>query len=180
MTWIRLWLTVAALYQQAAEWVQMRMRQTRLAWFYKLLYRYEPRSMLLLKNGQWVDVGRGFSEDQVAWVYDAGRHLIHRPQEVVTGRGERWPWLGAVEYADGGRDLTDFFAELKVSRGPTPAVATVLGLFAHQKGWMPRGRLMVTRRDGEEMALDSVTGAVIQTSEEQTPVVSVAHINHVQ
>jgi hypothetical protein len=178
MLWFRFWLTMAAWYQWASEATVNRLRQWRSRLFYKLLSFHDPRPMLLLKNGQWVDVDFGFGMDQVAWVYDARRHMIHRPLEVVVGRGERWPWLGAVEQAEGGRDLTDFFTELKVSRGPSPSVATVLGLFAHQKGWMPRGFLAVTRRDGEEMVLDAVTGSVVASSEEA--VASVAHVDHIQ
>lgn len=184
-------MTVAAWYQWVAEQTHTCLQQFRTTLFYKLLHRYEPRSMFLLKNGQWVDVGHGFRIDQVIWMYDAGRHMLHRPLEPVAGRGDRWPWLGVAEHTEGGRDLTDFFTELRIIRVQPPSVATILGLFAHQKGWMPTGHLAITRRDGEEMVIDAITGSVVQSSEMTSsgpsgssgpsdPPVSVSHVNHIQ
>ena len=179
MRWFRFWMTVAAWYQWASEWMETRIQNIRNILFYTLLHRYEPRSLFLLKNGQWVDVGRGFRIDQVVWMYDAARHTIHRPIETGVTRGERWPWLGVAEFAEGGRDLTDFFTELRIVRGigPAPSTATILGLFAVQKGWMPDGQLAITRRDGEEMVIDATTGAVVQSSEVAP---SVSHVDHIQ
>jgi hypothetical protein len=181
MSWMRFWMTMAAWYQWASESWTARMRQWRAALFYHLLYKYDPRSMLLLQSGQWVDIGRGFHMTQVAWVYDSAHHMLYRPGENIVGRGIRWPWLGALEAGGDERDLTDFFTELRVSSAPTPAVPAVLGLFAHQKGWLPRGRIVVTRRDGEEMLLDATTGAVVDVAAPSSGGgATVAHVNHIQ
>ena len=157
------------------------MRELRTRLFYNILYMYDPRPMYLLQNGQWVDRGAGFHQDQVAWIYDAPHHMLYRPGEAVVGRGTRWHWLGAVEVDGEQRDLTDFFTELRISQAPAPTVPAILGLFAHQKGWVPRGQIQVTRRDGEEMLIESTTGAVIDTSAPTNGGgLSVAHLNYVR
>jgi len=157
------------------------MQELRRRLFYSILRIYDPRPMYLLQNGQWVDIGPGFSNDQIAWIYDAPHHMLYRSGEAVVGRGIRWSWLGAVEAGGEQRDLTDFFTELRISQTPTPSVSAMLGLFAHQKGWMPRGQLQVTRRDGEEMLIESTTGMVIDTSGPTSGGgVSVAHLDYVR
>lgn len=182
MFWARLCLMLAASYERAQAWWQARLQAYRLGWFYWLLARLESRSMVQLQSGQWMECRPGFAADQVAWIYDGERHLLYRPGEQVAGRGQRWPWLGAVEDREGGRDLSPFFAELRLSQGPAPPVTTALALFAHQKGWMPRGELAVTLRTGDEMVFDAVSGSVVEAdggsdSEES---VGVDHVNHIQ
>jgi len=180
MSWVRFCITIAAWYQRAKEaWVS-KMRALRSRLFYRILHLYDPRTMFLLQNGQWVDKGAGFRTEQIAWIYDAPYHMLYRSGEAVVGRGIRWSWLGVVEAGGEQRDLTDFFTELRISQAPTPSVSAMLGLFAHQKGWMPRGQLQITRRDGEEMLIESTTGAVIDTSEPPSGGgVSVAHLNFI-
>jgi len=180
MSWFRFWMTMAAWYQWAAEAWTARMRRWRAALFYRILYRYEPRTMFLLQSGQWVDAGPRFDMDQIAWVYDAPRHMLYRSRETIVGRGIRWPWLGALEAGGEERDLTDFFTELRVSSAPTPPVAAALGLFAHQKGWLPQGHIVVTRRDGEEMLIDATTGSIVDTAPASGGGGSVAHVNYIR
>lgn len=174
---------MAAWYQQVREAWTAKVREVRTRLFYRILRLYEPRSMYLLQNGQWVDIGPGFRNEQISWVYDAPHHMLYRSGEAVAGRGTRWQWLGAVEAAGEQRDLTDFFTELRISRAPAPPVVTVLGLFAHQKGWMPRGQIQVTRRDGEEMLIEATTGAVIDSSAPSSgrgDGVSVTHLDYIR
>lgn len=181
MSWVRFWLTVAAWYQTAAEAWTAKVREWRRRVFYRILHLYDPRSMYMLLNGQWVDVGSGFRTEQIAWVYDAPHHMLYRPTETVAGRGIRWPWLGAAEVGGEERDLSDFFTELRVSSAPSPPVIAVLNLFAHQKGWVPRGQIAVTRRDGEEMLIKATTGSVVDTAPASGGGgVSVAHLDFVR
>jgi len=117
------------------------------------------RPMFLLQSGAWVDCNRGFAPDQVRAVYDAERHSVRIPgSELPLGSRDRWPWLAAVEADGARRDLSDFFGALKVasSLGLTPA--DVLALFVYQSGWLPRGVLVVTQRDGTDARVDAVSG----------------------
>ncbi len=184
MFWARLCLWIAASVERAQEWCKAHVQAYRLSWFYWLLSRLQNRPMVLLQSGQWVEKSSGFDMSQIVWIYDGERHLLHRPGEQVRGRGERWPWLGAIEDMEGGRSLSDFFAELRLSRGPAPPVATALALFAHQKGWMPRGELLVTLRNGDEIVFDSVTGGVIEegsiSGSDSDTVTGVDHVDHIQ
>jgi hypothetical protein len=187
IAWTRFLLTLAYWYDWLAEKAKTTIRNIQTLIFYRLLHIYLPRSMLLLRNGQWVDVGPGFPIEQVVWIYDAKQHLLSRPTETGFGRGERWPWLGAID--SHGRDLSDFFASLRISRGPTPAAMIMLALFACQKGWMPEGEIGITRRDGEEMVINATTGSIVAASEAAASEprrslgigpVTVAHIDHIQ
>lgn len=181
MSWIRFCITIAAWYQRTKEaWVS-KMRTLRSYLFYSILHLYNPRTMFFLQNGQWVDKGPGFRTEQIAWIYDAPHHMLYRSGEAVVGRGIRWHWLGAVEAGGEQRDLTDFFTDLRISQAPTPTVSAMLALFAHQKGWMPRGQIQITCRDGEEIMIESTTGAVIDTSAPTNDNgVSVSHLNYIQ
>lgn len=187
IAWTRFLLTIAYWYDWLAERTHTTIRNLCMILFYRLLHKYPARTMFLLRNGQWVDVGPGFPIEQVVWIYDAKQHLLSRPTETGFGRGERWPWLGAIDSR--GRDLSDFFSSLRISRGPTPAAMIVLALFACQKGWMPEGEIGITRRDGEEMVINAMTGSVVSASEAESRQqrrsldigpMSVAYIDHIQ
>lgn len=185
ITWTRLLLTIVYWYEMLAKQVSRTIYSLQNLLFYTLLHKYQPRTMILLHNGQWVDVGPGFPNEHVSWIYDAHQHLLSRPNEAIVGRGERWSWLGAIDSR--GRDMSDFFSSLRISRGPAPPAQTILALFACQKGWMPEGEIGITRRDGEEIVIDAITGSVVAAAEAVSsrslgigPPVSVAHVNHIQ
>jgi hypothetical protein len=98
--------------------------------------------MVLLKNGLWIDNSPSVQEDKIAWKYDS---ITHRLTHGV-GPLKRWPWVSAISSC--GRDMSDFFADLRVSRGvPPPTNAKVIELFIHQKGWVPSRDIRITRRD---------------------------------
>jgi hypothetical protein len=103
---------------------------------------YSGRDMILLKNGLWIDTTSVIPEDQIAWHYDS---ITHR---LTHGSGplQRWQWISAVSGC--GRDMSDFFADLRISRGVPPlTTAKVIELFIHQKGWVPSRNIKITRRD---------------------------------
>jgi hypothetical protein len=117
------------------------------------------RPMFLLQTGAWVDCNRGFAPDQVRAVYDAERHQVRAPgSDLPLGSRDRWPWLAAVEADGAQRDLSDFFGSLRVAQSLDLTPTDVLGLFVCQAGWLPRGSLSVTRRDGTEERVDATTG----------------------
>jgi hypothetical protein len=117
------------------------------------------RPMLLLRTGAWVDYRRGFAPDQVRAVYDAERHQVRSPgSDLPLGARDRWPWLAAVETDGERRDLSEFFGSLRVAPSLGLAGADVLALFVCQAGWLPRGSLAVTRRDGTEERVDAILG----------------------
>ena len=141
-------LTVAV----AAAWKRIGLaadRTRRLMLWGALMVWGRRRDMLYLRDGFWMELSRGVDPEQVAWIYDADNHRIRAINEL--GAGGRWGWLSAVETGGTRRDLTSWLDGLRVPRGvETPTAQMVLALFAHQNGWMPRGALTVTRRDGTE------------------------------
>lgn len=118
------------------------------------------RDMVYLTNDTWTDIGRGYPTNQIAWRYDAEYHRILRSTERVEERAGRWQWLSVVEETSG-RDMSDFFAGLRISSSASITAAQVIALFVHQKGWLPQGTLCVIDRFGNEQRVCSHTGLPI-------------------
>ena len=118
-----------------------------------LLWR--GRNMFLLTNGMWVDASPDVRGDSVQWAYNAVDHRLIR-MGVDNTRLQRWKWLAAT--SDCGRDMSDFFSDLRITRagGDLPDTK-VIELFIHQKGWVPGRVLRVVDRataEEEEVFLD--------------------------
>lgn len=109
------------------------------------LLLWRGRDMVLLRNGQWVDVSPEFQAADITWRYDSIAHRLMRGQLPETAPVTRWKWLGATSIGRG-RDMSDFFSELRISRGEVIADAKVVDLFVHQKGWNPGSQLRVIDR----------------------------------
>jgi hypothetical protein len=134
------WLRVAAFLETVSAYLQMKWLHFQRRWLLPVLV-YSGRDMFLLKNGIWVDAGTNFTENQIAWRYDSIKHhLIHGP-----GAMQRWQWVSAVSGC--GRDMSDFFADLRISRGSHLNLAKIIELFIYQKGWVPTRDIRITRRD---------------------------------
>ena len=143
----------------AAAWKRIRLaadRLRRLMLWGALTVWGRRRDMLYLRDGFWMDISRSVDPEQVAWFYDSENHRLRCMWEPVETRSNRWDWLSAVETAGARRDLTPWLEGLRVPRSVSaPTTQVVLALFAHQNGWMPRGALRVTRRDGTEEQVES-------------------------
>lgn len=139
--------------------------------FQYLLTLSRPRDMLYLRNGEWVYSGAGITEESAMLVYDATKHCV-RPVGY-DGGFVRYPWLVVVD--EHGTDISEFFSSLRVGRGHDVAADKVLRLFVHQKRVVPSGKLAVTRRNGEEIEVDSVTGRTLSTYD----VVDVSGVNFI-
>jgi hypothetical protein len=105
------------------------------------------RDMVLI-NSAWFDASPLYPADLVRATYSAERHEI-------TGSGPesrlvRFKWLSAISE---GRDLSDFFAPLRLSEGLFISDDALLALYAHQKGYMPVRPLTVVTRDGVESVI---------------------------
>lgn len=111
------------------------------------LLLWRGRDMVLLTNGQWVDVSPEFQPADIAWHYDSITHRLTktRPLSAAVVQMTRWKWLGATSVARD-RDMSDFFSELRISRGEALADAKIIDLFIHQKGWNPGSHLRVIDR----------------------------------
>lgn len=109
------------------------------------LMLWRGRDMVLLTNGQWVDASPEFQATDIVWHYDSITHRLTRARLSATAPVTRWKWLGATSVARG-RDMSDFFSELRISRGEVLADAKVVDLFIHQKGWNPGSQLRVIDR----------------------------------
>jgi hypothetical protein len=109
------------------------------------LMLWRGRDMVLLTNGQWVDVSPEFQPADITWHYDSITHRLTKTRLSSAAPVVRWKWLGAVSVARG-RDMSDFFSELRISRGETLSDAKVVDLFIHQKGWNPGSQLRVIDR----------------------------------
>ena len=135
-----IWLRLAAFLETVSEFLQIKW----LLFQRRILLPaivYSGRDMILLKNGLWIDVNPDISESQIAWRYDSIKHhLIHSPGPV-----QRWQWISAVSGC--GRDMSDFFADLRVSRGSQLTLTKIIELFIYQKGWVPTRDIRITRRD---------------------------------
>lgn len=135
------WLRVAAFLETVSAFIQIKWLLFQRRWLLPALV-YSGRDMFLLKNGLWVDAAADVADNQIAWRYDSIKHhLIH----VVGGPIQRWQWIAATSGC--GRDMSDFFAELRISRGSQLTLAKIIELFILQKGWVPTRDIRITRRD---------------------------------
>ena len=107
------------------------------------LMLWRGRDMVLLTNGQWVDASPEFQAADIAWHYDSITRRLTKTHSAAPVA--RWKWLSAVSVTRG-RDMSDFFSELRISRGELLADAKVVDLFIHQKGWNPGSQLRVIER----------------------------------
>lgn len=114
--------------------------------------------MLLLRNGQWIDALPSIPAAQVAWRYDATAHQLHQAGTATGSRLGRWPWISV---ANQDHDLSDFFADLRITAGQTLSKDKAFMLYAHQKGHLPHGTVTIMKRDGTE--------EVIHTYEDAAP-----------
>jgi hypothetical protein len=134
------WIHFAAYIETVYEWIRGQwLLFTRRTLLPALVYN--GRDMILLKNGMWVDSRASFSDDHIVWRYDS----ITQRLTNGTGSLQRWPWISAVSGC--GRDMSDFFADLRISRGSHLADAKIIELFIYQKGWVPSRNIRITRRD---------------------------------
>ena len=101
--------------------------------------------MNLLSNGAWVDSFVTTNPLDVTLRYTAETHSVTTPQNL--GRPGRWTWLSAVQE---GRDMSDFFADLRAD--PSLTAADAVMLYAHQNRWMPSlaAPIHVVDRDGQQ------------------------------
>lgn len=109
---------------------------------------WRGRDMVLLTNGQWVDVSPEFQTADIEWYYDSITHHLTKARSStpsVAAPVTRWKWLSAVSVTRE-RDMSDFFSELRISRGEVLADAKVVNLFIHQKGWNPGSQLRIIDR----------------------------------
>ena len=109
------------------------------------------RDMVLIDSA-WFDASPLYPANLVRATYSAERHEISGP----AGRLVRCKWLSVVSE---GRDLSDFFAPLRLSEGLYLPDDALLALYANQKGYMPVRPLTVVSRDGVESV---VGGLVVQ------------------
>jgi hypothetical protein len=105
------------------------------------------RDMIYLTSGAWTDYSDEITPDKIQFVYDSKNKRIRLLTEDDQARTVRWPWLSAT---NDGRDLSHFFADLRISRSCTVETPVVLMLFVHQNGWIPTGTLSVVLRDGSD------------------------------
>lgn len=158
------WMDIAAATETVRDYMVRSIQRVRvlLLWWLLGLGR---RPMVLLCSGIWTEWNQGFGNDQVRAVYDPEVHgVLASGMSGSLGSRDRWPWLAAVEVDGARRDLSPFFGSLRVARGLALTPADVLALFACQEGWMPRGTLRITLRDGTEEVVDAVSGTPLAAS----------------
>lgn len=174
------WLEVAAFAERVRERIELGLHRVRilLLWW---LVGIGRRPMFLLRTGAWVDCSRGFAPDQVRAVYNAETHCVTAPGAALPlGSRDRSVWLAAVETDGARRDLSDFFGSLRVAQSLGLSAAEVLALFVCQAGWLPRGSLAVTRRDGTEELVDAVSGLSVAASSSGEPSHASQSVNYVR
>jgi hypothetical protein len=162
---------VAHYLQKAQEWVGGLCTATRERMFQYLLGIEHARPMLLLKNGDWVYASASL-RDSATHEYDPDRHAIV-PINYM-GPMSRFPWL--VVMGANGLDMSDFYSTLRTARGHDVSVDKVLRLFVQQKRIVPSGRLAVTKRTGDQIEVDAMTGRVLPSYD----VVDVSQIDFVR
>ena len=101
------------------------------------------RDMVLI-DSVWFDASPLYPAALVRATYSAESHAIIAGER---NRLVRCKWLSVVSE---GRDLSDFFAPLRLSEGLLLSDDALLTLYAHQKGYMPVRPLTVVTRDGVE------------------------------
>ena len=101
--------------------------------------------MILLNSDMWI-VASGANElpeNHIKARYNAETHTI---TTSATGTLRRWDWLAAATAQ--GKDISNFFCDLRYSSGLILSNTNVLYLFANQKGWYPTGPMEITLRNG--------------------------------
>jgi len=131
----------------------------------RVLKHLGGHDMLLLKDGHWVDARVVVPEDSIAWAYCSEKHVLTAATSAPGTRLIRWAWLSVI-HED--KDISEFFVGLRLSSGHDMSVAALMRLFAHQKGWVPRGELHVTDR----MGIDEVVQLDESEEEEETIVLA--------
>jgi hypothetical protein len=101
------------------------------------------RDMVLLKSGAWIDDDARIPCSQVKMRYDSEKHTVFLVPHM--DKPVRDPWLSVTAE---GRDLSDFFCDLRVPANMELSNETKIMLFAHQKGWFPVDVITVVLRDG--------------------------------
>ena len=107
--------------------------------------RHGGFDMILLKSDMWIvaDAAQSPPETHIKARYNAEKHTI-TTRDSSTLR--RWDWL-AVETAEG-KDISEFFCDLRYSSNLELGNTDILYLFANQKGWYPTGPMEITLRNG--------------------------------
>jgi hypothetical protein len=152
------WMDIAAFTERVRSRIVQTFHgvRTLLIWWLLGLGR---RPMVFLSSGIWTEWNRKFDADQVRALYDPETHsVLASGMSGSLGSRDRWPWLAAEEVGGARRDLSSFFGSLRVARGLALTPADILALFACQEGWLPRGTLRITLRDGTEETVDAVSG----------------------
>jgi hypothetical protein len=149
-------LYVAHYASKAQEWISSVSVAVQERMFHYLLSIDRPRDMLYLKNGDWTYRSPGL-EESATLIYDAAKHCI-RPLSYDGGFA-RYPWLVVVD--EKGMDMSEFFSTLRVGRGHDVAAEKVLRLFVQQKRAIPSGKLTVTKRNGDQIEVNGITGHVL-------------------
>jgi hypothetical protein len=139
--------------------------------FQYLLFIDRPRDMLYLKNGDWVYHSPSLIE-HATLLYDATKHCI-RPI-AYEGGFARYPWLAVVD--EKGTDISEFFSTLRIGRGHDIAAEKVMRLFVQQKKCIPAGKLTVTKRNGDTIEVDGITGRTLPSYD----VVDVSQVDFVR
>jgi hypothetical protein len=105
------------------------------------LVQFGGRDMILLTHDHWTDA-MPVPPAHIIAHYDYEKHTIFIGSDDKTAR---WPWLSVVSE---GRDLSDFFTSLRITKGCSISTEAAILLYAHQKGWLPANELEITLRDG--------------------------------
>jgi hypothetical protein len=103
--------------------------------------RVGGRDMVILDSA-WFDASPLFPAGLVRATYSAESHAI------VAGERNRLVRCKWLSIESEGRDLSDFFASLRISEGLNLPDDALFALYAHQKGYMPVRPLAVVTRDG--------------------------------
>jgi hypothetical protein len=151
------WVRIAAFVQEKLELAMAALHYVRRRFLVPLALR-GGRDMLLLRNGQWIDTLPSIPTAQVAWRYDSTAHQLHQAGAAAESRLGRWPWISV---ANQDHDLSDFFADLRITAGQTLSKDKAFMLYAHQRGHLPHGTVTIMKRDGTE--------EIIHTYEDTTP-----------
>jgi len=134
------WITGLAYIQTGYETACLYLDRIRRTIFLPLV-QFGGRDMILLTHDHWTDA-MPIPPAHIIAHYDSEKHTIFIGSDDKTAR---WPWLSVVSE---GRDLSDFFTSLRITKGCSISTEAVILLYAHQKGWFPANELEITLRDG--------------------------------
>jgi len=101
--------------------------------------------MILLNSGVWIvaSTTNELPANHIKARYSAETHTITTSDSSTL---RRWNWLAVVTAQ--GKDISDFFCDLRYSSGLALSNTDILYLFANQKGWYPTGSMEITLRNG--------------------------------